>query len=80
MAVGPLGLVPRLVGNPLPLQLTPEGAAPVTVQPAIPRLTVLRGMVAACKAAMASGMLFAGSPPRDTVAGLLIPPKEFPTV
>ena len=34
------------------------------------------GTVWVCNAAIASGMLLSGSPPRETVAGLWMPPNE----
>src|SRR5271169_4725002 len=79
MALGPFGLVPLLVGKPVPLHETPAGAAPVKVQPAMVRLAGLIGMWSACRPASASGMLLVGSPPNETVAGLVMPPYEFPT-
>ena len=66
MVVGPMALVPLLVGNPLPSQ---EMGGP-SVQPPIFRLGTLGVMPCAITPAIASGTLFIGSPPSETVAGV----------
>ena len=66
MVVGPNEPVPLLVGKPLPSQLI---GGP-KVQPPIFRLGVLGVMPAAITPAIASGTLFSGSPPNETVAGV----------
>src|SRR6516162_6717024 len=66
MVVGPSNPVPLLAGKPLPSQLI---GGP-RVHPPIFRLGTLGAIPAAMTPAMASGTLFRGSPPSETVAGV----------
>src|SRR5271165_535499 len=77
------------VGKPLPLQVT---VAPARAQPATCRLAGLISTPSACRSLMASTMLLAQSPVtvrerqlpplvvEATMKGLVIPPKELPTL